>query len=71
MLNGSQGFTTRHVLDKILYNDFERGACDDYKFKDRDVGNVLYVIVRKKTVPMLGKDWFLEYMKVKERFHIY
>lgn len=55
---GSKGRTDAIVLDKRLYNDFERGAIDDYKITAMDAGDV-YVIHLQNDKKGAASDWFV------------
>ena len=45
LIVGTDGATKKHYLDKWYKNDFEQGSKDTYKFDDRNVGMIEYMIV--------------------------
>ncbi|XP_015241031.1 PREDICTED: arachidonate 5-lipoxygenase [Cyprinodon variegatus] len=64
-LVGTEGCSERTLLDKPLYNDFERGAVDSYDLKvDENLGDIMLVKIEKKKYWMLD-DWYCRYITVK------
>ncbi|XP_054886024.1 polyunsaturated fatty acid 5-lipoxygenase [Poeciliopsis prolifica] len=64
-LVGTEGCSERTLLDKPLYNDFERGAVDSYDVKvDENLGDVVLVKIEKKKYWMQD-DWFCRYVTIK------
>ncbi|MEQ2205868.1 Arachidonate 5-lipoxygenase [Xenoophorus captivus] len=64
-LVGTEGCSERTLLDKPLYNDFERGAVDSYDVKvGENLGDIMLVKIEKKKYWMLD-DWYCRYVTVK------
>uniref|UniRef100_A0A7N6A4C6 Arachidonate 5-lipoxygenase a n=1 Tax=Anabas testudineus TaxID=64144 RepID=A0A7N6A4C6_ANATE len=64
-LVGTEQCSERTLLDKPLYNDFERGAVDSYDLKvDEDLGDIVLVKIEKKKYWVLD-DWYCRYITVK------
>ncbi|XP_014900694.1 polyunsaturated fatty acid 5-lipoxygenase [Poecilia latipinna] len=64
-LVGTEGCSERTLLDKPLYNDFERGAVDSYNVKvDENLGDVVLVKIEKKKYWMQD-DWYCRYVTIK------
>ncbi|KAM4599765.1 polyunsaturated fatty acid 5-lipoxygenase [Fundulus diaphanus] len=64
-LVGTEGCSERTLLDKALYNDFERGAIDSYDVKvGENLGDIVLVKIEKKKYWMLD-DWYCRYVTVK------
>lgn len=64
-LVGTEGCSERTLLDKPLYNDFERGAVDSYDVKvGENLGDIVLVKIEKKKYWMLD-DWYCRYITVK------
>ena len=45
LIVGKAGSTQKHYMDKWFKNGFERGARETYKFSDRSVGMIEYIII--------------------------
>ncbi|XP_017283991.1 polyunsaturated fatty acid 5-lipoxygenase [Kryptolebias marmoratus] len=64
-LMGSERCSERTLLDKPLYNDFERGAVDSYDVRvGEDLGDIVLVKIEKKKYWMQD-DWYCRYVTVK------
>uniref|UniRef100_A0A8C6P6U3 Arachidonate 5-lipoxygenase b, tandem duplicate 2 n=1 Tax=Nothobranchius furzeri TaxID=105023 RepID=A0A8C6P6U3_NOTFU len=64
-LVGSEKCSERTLLDKPLYNDFERGAVDSYDVRvGEDLGDIVLVKIEKKKYWMQD-DWYCRYVTVK------
>ncbi|PWA25903.1 polyunsaturated fatty acid 5-lipoxygenase [Gambusia affinis] len=64
-LVGIEGCSERTLLDKPLYNDFERGAVDTYDVKvGENLGDILLVKIEKKKYWMQD-DWYCRYITIK------
>ncbi|XP_069741948.1 polyunsaturated fatty acid 5-lipoxygenase isoform X5 [Narcine bancroftii] len=64
-LVGSEGCSERSLLDKPLYNDFERGAVDSYDMTvSNDIGEVLLVKIEKRKY-WVHDDWYCKYITIK------
>ncbi|XP_016133554.1 arachidonate 5-lipoxygenase-like [Sinocyclocheilus grahami] len=64
-LVGSEGCSERTLLDKPLYNDFERGAVDSYDISvGEDLGKIELVKIEKKKY-WVHDDWHCKYITVK------
>ncbi|XP_053730344.1 polyunsaturated fatty acid 5-lipoxygenase isoform X1 [Synchiropus splendidus] len=65
-LVGSEGCSERSLLDKALYNDFERGAqVDSYEVRvEEDLGEILLVKIEKNKY-WVQDDWYCRYITVK------
>ncbi|XP_027862603.1 polyunsaturated fatty acid 5-lipoxygenase [Xiphophorus couchianus] len=64
-LVGTEGCSERTLLDKPLYNDFERGAIDSYDVKvGEHLGDVVLVKIEKKKYWMQD-DWYCRYVTIK------
>uniref|UniRef100_A0A8C2ZHP3 Arachidonate 5-lipoxygenase n=1 Tax=Cyclopterus lumpus TaxID=8103 RepID=A0A8C2ZHP3_CYCLU len=64
-LVGTEGCSERTLLDKALYNDFERGAVDSYDVRvGENLGEVLLVKIEKKKY-WVQDDWYCSYITVK------
>ncbi|XP_014828891.1 PREDICTED: arachidonate 5-lipoxygenase [Poecilia mexicana] len=64
-LVGTEGCSERTLLDKPLYNDFERGAVDSYNVKvDENLGDIVLVKIEKKKYWMQD-DWYCRYVTIK------
>ncbi|XP_028651771.1 polyunsaturated fatty acid 5-lipoxygenase [Erpetoichthys calabaricus] len=65
ILVGSEGCSEKTLLDKPLYNDFERGAVDTYDVNVlEDLGEILFVKIEKRKYWM-HDDWYCKYITVK------
>lgn len=70
-LVGSEGCSDRTLLDKPLYNDFERGAVDSYDVNvGEDLGEIQLVKIEKKKYWM-HDDWYCKYITVKTPYGDY
>ncbi|KAM4729162.1 polyunsaturated fatty acid 5-lipoxygenase isoform 2-T2 [Anableps anableps] len=70
-LVGTEGCSERTLLDKPLYNDFERGAVDSYEVKvGENLGDIMLVKIEKKKYWMLD-DWYCRYITIKTPFGDY
>ncbi|XP_067092288.1 polyunsaturated fatty acid 5-lipoxygenase isoform X2 [Osmerus mordax] len=64
-LVGTEGCSERSLLDKPLYNDFERGAVDSYDVNvSEDLGE-LEVVKLEKNKYWVQDDWYCKYVTVK------
>lgn len=64
-LMGAEQCSERTLLDKPLYNDFERGAVDSYDvIAGEDLGEILLVKIEKNKY-WVQDDWFCKYITVK------
>ncbi|XP_029377755.1 polyunsaturated fatty acid 5-lipoxygenase isoform X4 [Echeneis naucrates] len=64
-LVGTEQCSERTLLDKPLYNDFERGAVDSYDVRvGEDLGELVLVKIEKKKYWM-HDDWYCKYITVK------
>uniref|UniRef100_A0A3P8V726 Arachidonate 5-lipoxygenase b, tandem duplicate 3 n=1 Tax=Cynoglossus semilaevis TaxID=244447 RepID=A0A3P8V726_CYNSE len=64
-LVGSEHCSERKLLDKPLYNDFERGAVDTYDVKaDEDLGEIVLLKIEKKKY-WVYDDWYCRYITIK------
>ncbi|XP_067278553.1 polyunsaturated fatty acid 5-lipoxygenase [Pseudorasbora parva] len=70
-LVGSEGCSERTLLDKPLYNDFERGAVDSYDITvGEDLGEIELVKIEKKKY-WVHDDWYCKYITVKTPYGDY
>ncbi|XP_043112193.1 polyunsaturated fatty acid 5-lipoxygenase isoform X2 [Puntigrus tetrazona] len=70
-LVGSERCSERTLLDKPLYNDFERGAVDSYDISvGEDLGEIELVKIEKKKYWMQD-DWYCKYITVKTPYGDY
>ncbi|XP_059422585.1 polyunsaturated fatty acid 5-lipoxygenase-like [Carassius carassius] len=70
-LVGSEGCSERTLLDKPLYNDFERGAVDSYDISvGEDLGEIQLVKIEKKKY-WVHDDWYCKYITVKTPYGDY
>ncbi|XP_075874642.1 polyunsaturated fatty acid 5-lipoxygenase [Nelusetta ayraudi] len=64
-LVGTEQCSERTLLDKPLYNDFERGAVDSYDVRvGESLGEIVLVKIEKKKY-WVRDDWFCRYISVK------
>ncbi|KAK7901301.1 hypothetical protein WMY93_018070 [Mugilogobius chulae] len=64
-LVGTEGCSERTLLDKPLYNDFERGAVDSYDVRvGENLGDIVLVKMEKKKY-WVHDDWYCRYITVK------
>ncbi|XP_041922214.1 polyunsaturated fatty acid 5-lipoxygenase [Alosa sapidissima] len=64
-LVGTERCSERTLLDKPLYNDFERGAVDSYDVKvGENLGDIELVKIEKKKY-WFQDDWYCRYITVK------
>uniref|UniRef100_A0A3P8PGM8 Arachidonate 5-lipoxygenase a n=1 Tax=Astatotilapia calliptera TaxID=8154 RepID=A0A3P8PGM8_ASTCA len=64
-LVGTEGCSERTLLDKPLYNDFERGAVDSYEVRvGENLGDIVLVKIEKKKY-WVQDDWYCRYITVK------
>ncbi|TWW78903.1 polyunsaturated fatty acid 5-lipoxygenase-like [Takifugu flavidus] len=64
-LVGTERCSERTLLDKALYNDFERGAVDSYDVRaGEDLGEIVLVKVQKRKF-WVDDDWYCRYITVK------
>uniref|UniRef100_A0A671YNF5 Arachidonate 5-lipoxygenase b, tandem duplicate 2 n=1 Tax=Sparus aurata TaxID=8175 RepID=A0A671YNF5_SPAAU len=64
-LVGTERCSERTLLDKPLYNDFERGAVDSYDVRvGEDLGDIVLVKIEKKKY-WVHDDWYCRYITVK------
>uniref|UniRef100_A0A674B3R9 Arachidonate 5-lipoxygenase n=1 Tax=Salmo trutta TaxID=8032 RepID=A0A674B3R9_SALTR len=64
-LVGTEGCSERTLLDKPLYNDFERGAVDSYDVTvGENLGELELVKIEKKKY-WVQDDWYCKYITVK------
>ncbi|KAK7139910.1 hypothetical protein R3I94_012511 [Phoxinus phoxinus] len=70
-LVGSEGCSERTLLDKPLYNDFERGAVDSYDISvGEDLGEIELLKIEKKKY-WVYDDWYCKYVTVKTPYGDY
>ena len=64
---GDCGSTQKHYLEKWYKNDFEQGSKESYKFSDRNVGLIEYIIVGIDPEHHVSGDssWYLEKIQVE------
>ncbi|KAF3842081.1 hypothetical protein F7725_024032 [Dissostichus mawsoni] len=64
-LVGTERCSERTLLDKPLYNDFERGAVDSYGVRvDEHLGEIVLVKIEKIRY-WVQDDWYCKYVTVK------
>nr|XP_057910165.1 polyunsaturated fatty acid 5-lipoxygenase [Doryrhamphus excisus] len=64
-LVGADRCSERTLLDKPLYNDFERGAVDSYLVSvEEDLGELVLVKLEKRKY-WVHDDWYCRYISVK------
>ncbi|XP_051815431.1 polyunsaturated fatty acid 5-lipoxygenase [Acanthochromis polyacanthus] len=64
-LVGTEQCSERTLLDKPLYNDFERGAVDSYSVRvEENLGDIVLVKIEKRKYWMQD-DWYCRYITVK------
>uniref|UniRef100_A0A8B9LBW1 Arachidonate 5-lipoxygenase a n=1 Tax=Astyanax mexicanus TaxID=7994 RepID=A0A8B9LBW1_ASTMX len=64
-LVGTEGCSERTLLDKPLYNDFERGAVDSYDITvGENIGDIVLIKIEKKKY-WVHDDWYCKYITVK------
>ncbi|KAL7382969.1 hypothetical protein ABVT39_002614 [Epinephelus coioides] len=64
-LVGTERCSERTLLDKALYNDFERGAVDSYDVRvGENLGEIVLVKIEKKKY-WVHDDWYCKYISVK------
>uniref|UniRef100_A0A3B5BF80 PLAT domain-containing protein n=1 Tax=Stegastes partitus TaxID=144197 RepID=A0A3B5BF80_9TELE len=64
-LVGTEQCSERTLLDKPLYNDFERGAVDSYNVRvEEELGEIVLVKIQKRKYWMQD-DWYCKYITVK------
>ncbi|CAJ1067409.1 polyunsaturated fatty acid 5-lipoxygenase-like [Xyrichtys novacula] len=64
-LVGTERCSERTLLDKPLYNDFERGAVDSYDVRvGENLGEIVLVKIEKKKY-WVQDDWYCRYITVK------
>nr|XP_061794001.1 polyunsaturated fatty acid 5-lipoxygenase-like isoform X2 [Nerophis lumbriciformis] len=64
-LVGAHSCSERTLLDKPLYNDFERGAVDSYLVRvDENLGELLLLKLEKRKY-WVQDDWYCSYISVK------
>uniref|UniRef100_A0A8C4FDN5 Arachidonate 5-lipoxygenase a n=1 Tax=Dicentrarchus labrax TaxID=13489 RepID=A0A8C4FDN5_DICLA len=64
-LVGTERCSERTLLDKPLYNDFERGAVDSYDVRvGENLGDIVLVKIEKKKY-WVHDDWYCRYITVK------
>uniref|UniRef100_A0A8C9TST2 Arachidonate 5-lipoxygenase b, tandem duplicate 3 n=1 Tax=Scleropages formosus TaxID=113540 RepID=A0A8C9TST2_SCLFO len=64
-LVGTEKCSEKTLLDKPLYNDFERGAVDSYDINvTEDLGDIELVKIEKRKYWMQD-DWYCKYITVK------
>ncbi|XP_061083609.1 polyunsaturated fatty acid 5-lipoxygenase [Conger conger] len=64
-LVGTERCSEKTLLDKPLYNDFERGAVDSYDVKvSEDIGEIVFVKIEKRKY-WVQDDWYCKYITVK------
>ncbi|CAN9499796.1 unnamed protein product [Ophioblennius macclurei] len=64
-LVGTEQCSERTLLDKPLYNDFERGAVDSYDvIAGEDLGEIVLVKIEKNKY-WVQDDWYCKYITVK------
>ncbi|XP_061644796.1 polyunsaturated fatty acid 5-lipoxygenase-like isoform X1 [Phyllopteryx taeniolatus] len=64
-LVGTERCSERTLMDKPLYNDFERGAVDSYLVRvDENLGEIVLVKLEKRKY-WVQDDWYCSYISVK------
>ncbi|XP_064418650.1 polyunsaturated fatty acid 5-lipoxygenase [Latimeria chalumnae] len=64
-LVGSESCSEKTLLDKPLYNDFERGAVDSYDVTvANDLGEIQLIKIEKRKYWM-SDDWYCKYITLK------
>ena len=64
---GDRAATKRQYLDTMLYNDFERGDTMEYSFRDREIGNIQYIIMKKEESKLtIESEWYLKKVVVQK-----
>ncbi|XP_060943464.1 polyunsaturated fatty acid 5-lipoxygenase isoform X4 [Limanda limanda] len=64
-LVGTEKCSNRTLLDKPLYNDFERGAVDSYEVRvEENLGELVLVKIEKRKY-WVQDDWYCRYITVK------
>ncbi|XP_066549511.1 polyunsaturated fatty acid 5-lipoxygenase [Amia ocellicauda] len=64
-LVGTEGCSEKSLLDKALYNDFERGAVDSYDVNvAENLGEIQLVKIEKRKY-WVQDDWYCKYITVK------
>ena len=62
---GDKAATKKQILDHSFFNDFERDSLVTYSFKDRDIGNIEYIIIDKDPKALSWRsDWYLDRITV-------
>ncbi|XP_069466661.1 polyunsaturated fatty acid 5-lipoxygenase-like isoform X2 [Ambystoma mexicanum] len=64
-LVGSKRCSGQYLLDKVLHNDFEKGAVESYEVTtSEELGEIQLLILEKKK-RMVQDDWYCKYLTVK------
>ena len=67
VIDGDRAATKRQYLDTKLYNDFERGDTMEYSFRDREIGNIQYIIMKKEESKLtIESEWYLKKVVVQK-----
>ena len=66
-LVGTNGETGFKKLNHLLHNDFEKGNVDKFRVKDKDVGEIEYIVIKLKPSNSSDKFWYVEYIKVSKK----
>nr|XP_033796844.1 arachidonate 5-lipoxygenase-like isoform X1 [Geotrypetes seraphini] len=64
-LEGSRGCSEKSLLDKLLYNDFERGAIDTYDVSATEDLGEIYMVKIEKHKCWYEDHWYCKYVAVK------
>ncbi|KAJ0004783.1 hypothetical protein NQD34_010997 [Periophthalmus magnuspinnatus] len=64
-LVGIEGSSERTLLDKPLYNDFERGAVDSYNVHVGENLGAIVLVKLEKNKYWVQDDWYCRYITVK------
>uniref|UniRef100_A0A4W3KFC6 Arachidonate 5-lipoxygenase b, tandem duplicate 3 n=1 Tax=Callorhinchus milii TaxID=7868 RepID=A0A4W3KFC6_CALMI len=64
-LVGTDGCSERTLLDKPLYDDFERGAVDTYDLTVSELIGELQVVKLEKRKYWVHDDWYCRYITIK------
>jgi len=65
VITGSNGKTSKQLLDKFFVNDHETGESNTYSFEDEDVGSIEYVTISNE-YNLISDDWYVDYIKVRK-----
>ena len=66
-LVGTNGETGFKKLNHLLHDDFEKGNVDKFRVKDKDVGEIEYIVIKLKPSNSSDNFWYVEYIKVSKK----